>query len=122
MGTDLQDRIHSTQFPSHDQNRAIVLSLSLRLCPFATEMSLSHNITLLWVCEQENILIYCTPISLAILFCKYKYCRCVCMELHNCCIYPPPCPYAVCLIVCRRGVPQVLHPVLKPVQAQAHAC
>lgn len=77
MGTDLQDRIHSTQFPSHDQNRAIVLSLSLSLCPFAT---ISHclTISLASVCVNKRIFLS-TPISPAILFCKHKNCRCVCV-------------------------------------------
>lgn len=81
MGTELQDRIHSIRFPSHDQNRAIVLSLSLSLCPFAT---VCHclTISLCSGCVNKRIFLS-TSISPAILFCKHKYCRCVCMALRN---------------------------------------
>lgn len=93
MGTDLQDRIHSTQFPSHDQNRAIVLSLSLSLCPFAT---ISHCIAISFCCGCVNKRIFLSPpISTAILFCKHKYCRCVCMALHH---YLCPPALTVCFV------------------------
>lgn len=79
MGTDLQDRIHSTQFPSHDQNRAIVLSLRFSLCPFATKCH-CLTISLCSGCVNKRIFLS-TPICPAI--CKHKYCSCVFMALHN---------------------------------------
>lgn len=64
MGTDLQDRIHSTQFPSHDQNRAIVLSLSLRLCPFAT---VCHCLTISFCSGCVNNRIFLSTVLLSLL-------------------------------------------------------